>query len=254
MLKTLATTLRRDLFILLSPWRFWLFFAMATFISSLLFFNYLEDFLAIQATLIAKSFRYGITDLVIIPYLKTMGYLAVVIIASSCSRLFYWEMFADFSLTYRSTSLSLAGLLVAKLTLIIVLVCLVLAVIALPVLGSGMAYPYHLMRVVFMLFALFMLLLVTGVLAMVLSQCFSHPVLVTLLTILPIAITELGARLLTEPTWLVPIIAFFSPLSHLDRTAIGVVTLSDGVFFIGLLSTLIALSARLFRNTYLTVS
>lgn len=254
MLNTLKTTLHRDLYLLFSPWRFWLFLAIAIFACSLMFFSYLEDFLAIQAALIAKSFRYGITDLVIIPYLKTMGYLAVIAIAGSCSRLFYWEMFADFSLGFRSTTLSIMGLLAAKILFIILLISILLLIIALPVLGSGWNYTDNPMRIYLMLFALFMLLLTTGILAMVLSQCFTHPVLVTLLTILPIGLTELGVRLLTEPTWLMPLIAFFSPLSHLDRTAIGVVTLSDGVFFIGLLSALIALSARLFRNTYLTVS
>lgn len=254
MLKTLLTTLRRDFVVLFSRWQFWLALTVASVISGFLFFSYLEDFLAIQPTLRAKGFQYGITDLVQIPYLKTLGYVAVVVIAALCSRLYYWEVFAHFSHGFRSTPFHLVGLITAKLLYIALLTLIMLTLIALPVIGSGLAYDYNAMRITFMLFALFMLLFTTGVLAMLLSQFFSHSILVTLLTLLWVGLSELAATLLTDPAWLLPIIQFFSPLTHSNRIALGVVSLSDAIFWFLLLSSLISLSARQFRNTYLTVS
>lgn len=251
---TLQTTLQRDFAVLLSRWQFWLALTVAAAISGFIYFSYLEDFLAIQPTLRAKSFQYGVTDLVIVPYLKTLGYVAVIILSALCSRLFYWEIFADFSHGFRSTPVHLAGLITAKLSAIALLSLLILTVIALPALGSGLAYDYNVVRICFLLLALFMLLLTVGTVAMVLSQFFSHGILVTLLTTLWVGLSELATTLITEPTWVLPIIQFFSPLTHTNRIAIGVVSFSDVVFWVLLLSGLIALSARQFRNTYLTVS
>lgn len=251
MFNTFFATLHRDLSVLSSRRGFWWLLALWSFIAAVIFFAYLEDFLAIQPQLRAKNFRYGVTDLVIIPYLKTLGILSMVFMASLCSRLFYHERFSPFSALYRSSGQSLMALMAAKWGYIMVLSLLAVMVLALPAVGSGFFFTYNGFRVAMMLVALFVLLLSVGVLAMVLSQVVSHSILVVLLIAVWIAVSEIAVRLLVEPTWIVPIVAFFSPLAHLNRIATGVVTVSDGVFFVLLVVLLTAVSVRQYNNSFL---
>lgn len=245
------STLFRDISVLMRRRAFWWALAVWAFASALIFFAYIEDFLAIQPTLRAKNFRYGVTDLVIVPYIKTLGLIALIFITALCSRLFYNEHFSAFSVLYRSTQPRATTLLTAKMTYVAGMALLIVALLSLPPLVSGYFFDYHLPRVIVTLIAQFVLLFTVGMLAMTLSQVFRHSVLVMLtcggIVLTPLLLT----RLLVEPAWLAPVVGFFSPIAHTERIATGVVTVSDGVFFITLWLLLGAISLRQFNNTYL---
>lgn len=244
------TTLARDLFVLLHRRSFWWWLALWSLLSAVLFFSYLEDFLAIQPTLRAKQFRYGVTDLVLIPYLKTLSLVSVVFMAGLCARLFYLEQFSPFSALYRGLAQRPVVLVLAKCTYVAILSALALGVIILPVLGAGWFFDYNVFRILITTVGLYLLLFTTGVLTMLFSQIFSHSVVVVLLVVLLLGGTELAVKLMTEPVWLSPIVMFFSPISHVNRLATGVWSLSDGLFFGFGLCLLIGLSIRRFKNTY----
>lgn len=247
----MTTTLHRDISALTQRRLFWWALTIWAFITTLIFFAYLEDFLAIQPKLRAKNFRYGVTDLVIIPYIKTLGLVALIFIAALCSRLFYNEHFSPFSLLYRSTQPSASTLLLAKSTYIISISLTLIALLSLPPLISGFFFDYHLSRVIITLIAQFVLLFTVGMLAMTLSQILAYSVLVVLVCGAVVLLPMLLTRLFVEPAWLVAIVAFFSPIAHLNRITTGVIMLSDGVFFVTLWLLLGAISLRQFNNTYM---
>ncbi len=114
-LTTWHTTLARDFTVLLSRRSFWGLLALWTALSAVIFFAYLEDFLAIQPSLRAKNFRYGVTDMVLLPYLKLLGSIAIIVMAGLCSRLFYQECFAPFSAIFRSTRPNAFAVTAAKI-------------------------------------------------------------------------------------------------------------------------------------------
>lgn len=244
------TTLSRDLSVLLHRRGFWWLSAVWALLSGLLFFALLEDFLSVQPTLRAKQTHYGVTDLVIIPYLKTLGFIAAIFMASLCSRLFYLECFSPFSALYRTLNNSAFALVLAKLLYVLILALWALMLPALPLIVCGYFFDYNVGRVLMMLLALLVFLLSVGMIAMVWSQLISHSIVVVLLTMVPIGALELLVKWVVEPTWVVPIVAFFSPVTHVNRMATGVVSLSDGVFFILLMFGLMVLALRQFNNTY----
>lgn len=247
-----TATLSRDLRLLFSRRSVWVILALWAAISSVMFFAYLEDFLAIQPTLRAKNFRYGVTDIVIIPYIKLQITFALVVMASLCSRLFYQEFFSPFSALARSTRPPPLAVVCAKTAYIQLIAVALIALFSLPVWVSGYFFEYNAWRVIITLLGGFMVLLSVGVLAMVFSQLFTHSTVVMLLTTLCFIAPEIAVRLVTDPAWIAPILAFFSPLTHVSRLATGVVTLSDGVFFIGALLLLFGIAVRQFNNTYLS--
>lgn len=254
MISHVYTTLYRDTRTLLQRGLFWLLLVFWALISALLFFAYFEDFLSIQPLLRAKQFRYGITDMVIIPYLKTLSYIAMIVVSALCSRLFYAEIFSPFASLYRGLRQPMSALIIAKLLYIGIISFVLLAVIALPVIGSGLFFELNIMRVWWALMALFVLLFSIGTLTMVFSQLFAQSVLATLVALVITLITELFAKLVVEPDELLPIIAFFSPITHINRMVSGEIHLSDGVYFVTLLALLISISIRQMRNTYLMLS
>lgn len=254
MLQTVYSTLSRDFSALCLRASFWAVLALWTAICALIFFSSLEDFLAIQPSLRAKNFRYGVTDIVIVPYFKLLGSAAIVMIASFCSRLFYHEKFSVFSPLLRSTQPSAIAIIIAKITYIKLLALVLLTIMVLPVIGTGFFFYYNAFRVIMTLFAWFMVLLSAGMLSMVLSLLFAHSIIVTVLAMSLVITSEIAVRLIVEPTWLAPIIAFFSPIAHLNRISTGVVTVSDGVFFGLLALLLLGIAVRQFNNTYLTTS
>ncbi len=249
-MKAIYPTLYRDFSSVFLLRRFWLFCALLSSFCAILFFAYLEDFLSIQALLRAKNSRYGVTDLVVIPYLKITGYACIIFIASLCSKLFHNEHFSAFSQLYRSTPQSTPNLIIAKYIYVISLTLLAIFITCLPAIGSGLFFDYNGTRVTLLVFGLFMLLLSVGAIAALLSQIFSHSILAVLVTIILIILPELGTRFLVEPSWLNPIIAFFSPISHMNRIATGNIAASDATFFISLLSLTALLSSRTLSNTY----
>lgn len=248
------TTLSRDMAILGARRSFWVIVSLWAAICAMIFFAYLEDFLAIQPSLRAKNFRYGITDIVIIPYIKLQLMAALIVMTSLCSRLFYQETFAPFAALLRSTRPDPLVVVSAKMTYIALISVVLILVVALPVIGSGLCFAYNEFRVALTLFACFVVLLVVGTLAMVLSQVFSHSIVVMLVAILLSVLPEIAVRLLVEPVWLAPILAFFSPFAHINRIATGVITLSDAVFFGSLILLLLGIAVRQFNNTYLSLS
>lgn len=250
MVNQIYPTLYRDFSTLLLRRRFWGLMAVWCALCGILFFAYFEDFLSIQPVLRAKNFRYGVTDLVIIPYIKTVSYFSIILMTALCARLGYLEHFSTFSSLYRSLPIKARHLITAKLLYITFLAMIAVLILALPMIVSGLFFHYDIGRVVVLLFGLFALLLSVGLLTLVFSQIIAHSVVVVLLTVLLIGITELAAKLLVEPAWLTPIIAFFSPISHLNRMANGVLTASDIIFYITLILLLIIIFIRQFHRTY----
>lgn len=248
-LAPLRTTLTRDFSLLLSRRAFWWFLALWAFFSALIFFTYLENFLAIQPTLRAKNFRYGVTDIVIIPYLTMTGTVAMLWIAGLCSRLFYHEQFSPFSLLYRSLPPSPMVLLAAKWLYIALLAAIIIVVLLLPVLVCAFWFDYNGFRVMVMSVAVFMLLLSVGGMTMLLSQLVTYSVLTVFVALLWVALLAVAANITTVPMW-AEMLAFFSPLSHIQRLATGVFMLSDGVFFVLLIGLLSLLSLRQYRRCY----
>lgn len=249
----LVATVSRDFSLLLGRRGFWWFFALWAFINAIIFFTYLENFLAIQPTLRAKGFRYGVTDLVIIPYLKSSGTLVMGFIICLSSRLFYGEHFSPFAALYRSLAISPVTLVMAKWAYVAVLSLTALGILILPVAMCKLLFDYNGFRVVVMAIALFMLLLATGGIAMLLSQVFTQSILTALVTLLCLSLPEIAATMINEPGWLTSLLAFFSPLTHIQRMATGLVALSDGVFFVLLLGLITALSLRQYKNSYLFI-
>lgn len=248
----LTITMGRDLSLLASRRGFWWLTTAWAVIAGVVFFAYLNDFLAIQPTLRAKNFRYGVTDIVLVPYLKTLAALALVLMAGLCSRGFYHEHFAPFALLYRSSGQSAVMLVVGRWLTAAVLAVGILVVLAVPVVSAELFFDYNGRRIAFTLAAIFMLLWVVGMLAMVCSQRFSHSVLVVLLVLLWVGGSELLTRLLSEPPWLAAVLAFFSPWSHITHITNGIVTLSDIMFFVFLPTLLSLLAWRQYQNTFLT--
>ncbi|MGY0399016.1 MAG: hypothetical protein ACWIPH_03570 [Ostreibacterium sp.] len=253
MLSSIFSTLSRDFSVLLTRRGFWWLVALWALGSAIIFFTYFDNFLAIQPTLRAKNFRYGVTDLVMLPYLKTLGIVSIFFMSSLCSRLFYQEHFAPFSMLFRSSNQSTIALIIAKYLYVLIIAFLSISIITLPVICSGFFFDYNSFHVIVTFIALFVLLLTVGIVAMVLSQIFSHSILVVLLTIFWVIITELAVKFIVEPTWFAPIIAFFSPITHINRIVTGVVTYTDVVFFLLLTTLLFLLSLRQFKNTYLSI-
>lgn len=250
MRENIYPTLYRDFSGLLLRRRLWLFIALWSSLCAILFFTYLEDFLSIQAVLRAKNFRYGVTDLVLVPYLKTTGYVCIIFMASLCAKLFHHEHFSAFSQLYRTLPQSSITLIGAKFLYVTLLSFCAILITCLPVIGCGLFFDYDTPRIIVLLMGLFMLFLSVGAIAMVLSQVFTHSIAVVLVTTALVAIPELAARLIVDPTWLQPIIAFFSPISHMNRIASGVIAISDLIFFVSLLALVTIVSARQFSNTY----
>lgn len=250
----MKSTFFRDITVLIQRRTFWWALAVWMFICALIFFAYVEDFLAIQPQLRAKAVHYGITDILIVPYIQTLSFVALAFMIALCARLFHNEHFADFSKLYRSTQPRLSLLIGAKLAYIAFLALLIIGLLALPPLVSSAFLDFNLARVVVTLLAQFVLLFTVGLIAMVLSQCFRHSILVMLVSGVLILSLELMTRLLVDPAWIAPLIAFFSPIAHMNRIATGMMTLSDGVFFIVLWLILCAIAIRQFNNTYLTTS
>lgn len=250
MIKNIYPTLYRDFSSLVLRRRFWLFIALWSSLCAILFFTYLEDFLSIQAVLRAKNFRYGVTDLVLVPYLKTTGYVCIIFMASLCAKLFHHELFSAFSQLYRTIPQSHLTLVGAKFLYVKLLSFLAVLVTFLPVIGCGLFFDYDTPRIILLLTGLFMLFFSVGVIAMMLSQVFTHSIIVVLVTIALVALPELAARIVVDPAWLQPVIAFFSPISHMDRIASGVIAVSDVVFFAALLGLITLFSVRQFSNTY----
>lgn len=249
--KPLTTTLSRDLSVLTQRRLFWWALAFWAFICTFIFYYHLEDFLAIQPSLRAKNFRYGVTDLVIIPYINVMALMALVFFIGLCARLFYHEHFTPFGDWLRSTQPPASQLVLAKISYILTLSTVITALLALPVLAGRFFFTYDFMRVMFTLLAQFVLLFSAGMLTMVFSQRLRYSILVVLTAGLVIGVAELLARLLVEPEWLAAVATFFSPFAHVNRIATGIVTLSDGVFFILLWLILSAIAVRQFNNNYL---
>lgn len=253
-LSTFKTTLVRDITLLCSRLSLWRLLAIWAALSAMIFFAYLEDFLGIQSSLRAKNFRYGVTDIVLLPYLKLQVIVAMLIMSSLCSRLFYLEKFTAFSALFRSTQPNSLAVVTAKTTTAIVIAIILLLVATLPMIVSGFFFEYNVFRLVITLFSCFMVLLSVGVLAIVLSQVFAHSILVMLTTVIVLTIPEIAVRLFVEPAWLTPILIFFSPLAHVNRIATGVVTASDAIFFGLFILLLFGIAVRQFNNTYLTTS
>lgn len=250
---TVRSTLTRDFSLLLQRRIFWWFLALWASVTAVIFFTYLDNFLAIQPTLRAKNIRYGVTDIVMMPYLKSSGMVAMVFICCLCCRLFYHEQFSPFSLTHRSLQPPPVGLIIAKWTYVALLSLVTLIIVLLPVIACAWLFDYHTFRVVIMTLALFMLLLAVGGMTMVLSQRFTHSILTVLVTLLFLTLSEVAASTIHEPDWLNAILTFISPLSHLQHIATGVVTLADGVFCVLLIGLLCALSLRQYTNSYLYI-
>ncbi len=250
----IITTVSRDFSLLLSRRSFWWLWAAWALIAAIIYFAYLTDFLTIQATLRAKNFRYGVTDLVIIPYLKTLGTLAIVLMASLCARGFYYERFASFSLLYRSTPQHPLLFILAKWLTAALFATGILVTLALPVISSYVFFDYNIARVLITILALFMLLWMVGIVAMLLSLLFNQSILVALLTLSWVAFGELMTRLIVEPAWITPIIAFFSPLAHIHRITLGLLAGSDILFFLLLAALLTLLALRQYQNTYLSTN
>lgn len=247
---TVYPTLYRDYSALFLRRRFWGLLALWGALCALLFFTYLEDFLSIQPVLRAKNFRYGVTDIVIIPYLQSTGYFALIVVTALCARLGYQEHFSPFSRLYRSIATKPSHFIVAKLIYINGIIFFILGFLLLPVLVSGCFFHYDITRVFWLFLGQFLMLLSVGLLALVFSQIVAHSVVVVLATLLLVALTELAAALVTEPTWWANIVSYFSPIAHLERIATGVVTFSDLAFFTTLLFLLILISVRQWNNTY----
>ncbi|PID61429.1 MAG: hypothetical protein CR974_04215 [Gammaproteobacteria bacterium] len=247
-------TLRRDLSVLTQRRLFWWALALWSAICTLVFFSYLESFLDIQPQLRAKNFRYGVTDLVMMPYVKALGLVAMLFVIGLCSRLFFNEHFSAFGVLYRSANPRPLPLLAAKWGYVAGMALTLVGLLALPPLVSRFFFDFHLSRVILTLLAQFVLLFSVGMLAAVLSQVFRHSILVMLTACLAIGLPELAVRLIAEPAWLLPVLEFFSALAHSNRIATGVITLSDGVYFLLWWWLLSAIAQRQFNNTYLLSS
>lgn len=245
------TTLSRDCYSLIQRRLFWWMLAVFSFLCALIYIAFLEDFLAIQSQLRAKNVSYGIIDIVLIPYIKTLGLLSLVLIISLCARLFHHEHGSVFAPLFRSTQPHFFTLLLAKGIYITVLSAIIVCLIALPVLVSCLFFEVGLYRIFITLVAHFVLLSTVGLMVTVFSQTFNHSILVMLASGTIIVASELIARLVVEPAWLSSIVMFFSPVSHINRITTGMVTLSDGVFFIFLWALFGLIAERQFRNSYL---
>lgn len=246
----ISTTLYRDLSVLLLKRRFWWLVALWCGFCGTLFFVYLEDFMTIQPVLRAKNFRYGVTDMVIIPYIKTMGYLAILLVSTLSAKLGYLEHFSDFSRLYRSLAIKPIRLIFAKLIYLLLLSVFAVVTIALPAMTTGLFFEYNVARIVLLLIGLLAVLLSVELLTFVLSQAINHSVIVVLISTSVIGMTELASKLIVEPAWIAPIIAFFSPISHLHQIASGIVTASNLIFFITFIALLVIIAIRQFSRTY----
>lgn len=250
---TVRSTLTRDFSLLLQRRIFWWFLALWASITAVIFFTYLDNFLAIQPTLRAKNIRYGVTDIVMMPYLTSSGMVAMVFICCLCCRLFYHEQFSPFSLIQRSLQPPSTGVITAKWIYIALLSLITLIILLLPVIVCAWLFDYHTFRVAIMTLALFMLLLTVGGMTMLLSQLFTHSILTVLVTLLYIALSQVAASMIREPNWLNAVLTFISPLSHVQRIATGIMTLSDGIFIVLLIGLLCTLSLRQYKNSYLYI-
>ncbi|PID65500.1 MAG: hypothetical protein CR975_06835 [Gammaproteobacteria bacterium] len=250
MLKQIHTTLSRDFSTLLLHRRFWGIIALWCGLCGLLFFLYLEDFMSIQPVLRAKNFRYGVTDLVLIPYIKSMGYAAVLLVTTLCAKLGYLENFSAFAQLYRSLCPNPLHYFSAKLIYIVLLSAVAVITIAAPAVISGLFFDYNGSRVLLLLIGLLALLVSVGLLTFVFSQTINHSVMAVLLSMLFIGLSELAAKFIVEPVWVTPIIAFFSPVSHLQQIANGVVTSSHVIFFTTFIILLVIIAVRQFNRTY----
>ncbi|MBS9778485.1 MAG: hypothetical protein KGV50_06960 [Gammaproteobacteria bacterium] len=245
------STLYRDFSQLVCRRRFWIFCSAWAFICSILYFSYLEEFLNIQATLRAKNFRHGVTELTIVPYIKTAGYASIIFIASLCARLYYNEHFAAFSAIFRTTTHSKIKLITAKYCYIMCLSFYATLIIYLPILGSSFFFDYNQTRTLLLVFGLFTLFIFTGSISAVFSQIISNSIFVVLLTSSIIILPELCTTLIVDPAWLNPVFAFFSPISHMNNIASGILSVSDIIFFVFLLGLTTTLFSRQFSNTFL---
>lgn len=246
----LRTTLYRDLMILFKSQRFWLLFAFWVSLSSVIFFAYLNEFLQVQSTLRSKSFHYGVTDLVFIPYLKVLGIISAVWVSSLLSNAFYYEQFAPFAALYKSFRPESIQILVAKWLYLIIISALAVSALAIPIISALFFIDFNGLRVIFTLFSLYLFLLTSGILALLFSQIFSQGLIVILLTTLCLLVLELAARWVLEPAWFAPIVQYFSPIAHLIRITSGVVLLSDALFFVVFFTTCSCIIVRQFENNY----
>ncbi|MPV86125.1 hypothetical protein [Ostreibacterium oceani] len=251
--RVFAQVLWRDSVALFLRWGFWLLLAVWVFLTAFMYFAYLDDFIAIQPQLRAKNSPYGVTDIVIIPYIKTLGLLGILILTALVSRAFYEELWAPFGAYFRALHLPVTGIVAAKSVQLFWIVAIIVWVIALPILVSGLFFTYDMRRVLLVLLALSGLLWVIGLLTIWLSQLLSHSVLVVLVAVSCLTMTELAVRLVTSPEWLLPILAFFSPIAHFNQMANGVMMRSSIVFLMVFTLLMWVLIHRCFSNRYLFV-
>ncbi len=248
------TILSRDVKTLLQRRTYWLALAVWALVCGVLYFSLLADFIAIQPQLRAKNLSYGVTDMAIIPYIKLTATLAVVLVVSLCSRLFYYEHFDAYARLFKSTQPDAKSLVLAKVCYIAIISVTLTVITAIIPLTSLYFFTFSIARVTLMLAAYFVLLCTVGLLAAVISQCFRHSIGVVLTVFALLLVSELAVRLLVDPAWLAPIALYFSPLAHIERMATGIVASSDILFFTSLWLILLAMAIRQFNNTYLSTS
>jgi|GEM_PF-4777485 len=246
----MSAVLARDVSLLLGRRGFWLVLAFWVCANSIFFFLLLDEFLKIQAALRAKNFHYGVTDMVLMPYLQISGYFSAAMIACLCSRLFYLERFADFALLHRSLRAHPLRVVVAKCGYIVLASSLALVIVAMPVWVVGIFFAYDGFRIAMTLSVLLLLLFAIGSLSMVFSQVFAHSVLVVMAVALVSLMLIMPAKWFVDPAWVAPITAFFSPAAHWHRAIIGVMNVSDVVFWLLSIVMLVAVAVRQSYNAY----
>ncbi len=223
--------LQRDLRILLHKQSFWLLVALWFFIINLIYFKFFESFLEIQPKLIAKQSTQGITEAMLIPFIKTLAIPSVIFIASLCSRLFFYEKWADFSALHKSLNYSFLNLILAKLAYIIIFTFISLILICLPILITGIYFDFDFSRVILSLAGLSLLLVTTGILGLFFSQIFSQSIIVILVSFSCLYFLEILSKLTTEPIWLSRLLYYFSPISQFNHISSGILSSNNLLFF-----------------------
>lgn len=249
-MRSLVTLHLREL---LSSRAFWLWLALLSVICGVVFLLYLEHYLDQQTEIIKKNIRFGLSDLAILPYLKITTLFSTPVIAGLTANWYRRELNSDFAPLFLSLNFPVWHVICAKSIVLLLITFLMVAMMFVPitVFGCIATISLDLARLLSTALMIWAILFVIGLFSAWLSCRLSGGVWGMFVTLTVLGLSELAARLITEPHVFAEFLRYVSPYYHVYAVANGVISLSNIVYLFSATTICLCLTALHLRRRYL---